>query len=305
MGLAALCLVLVLRKIDWPSLELALSRLRAAPLLIALGLAVLHGFILAWKWRVILQYLEPRIAFMDCFWSLRLGFFFNGILPVKMGEAVRVWFIHQRSSIHMSAAVGSSIGDRLIEFLSLMLLFFLALSTLSISEDWIPFEILLLIPLAVIGIFFILRHLPQRHSVSWISLIFENLHRMRSGFSAVSQPRVFLPSFLIAGLGWSVQVILLLVLSRALQLSLSWAELSVMMVGISLASALPSAPSNMGTFEFAAVFVLTKFFHISHEEAFALALIYHFVQLLPTWVIGGIGYFRFHKELQPQGSRPN
>ena len=73
--------------------------------------------------------------------------------------------------------------------------------------------------------------------------------------------------------------------SIALQLSIGQAALIAS--GVALAAAVPAGPSNLGTFEFAAVAV-GQAIGIPREQSFALALIVHVAILVTTSVGGGI-----------------
>jgi uncharacterized membrane protein YbhN (UPF0104 family) len=61
--------------------------------------------------------------------------------------------------------------------------------------------------------------------------------------------------------------------------------------GIALASAIPAGPSNLGTFEFAAV-AIGEAIGIPREQALALGLISHVTILVVTSVGGGISLVR-------------
>lgn len=296
--IASLCLIWVIQKMDWQSFLLAMARVELSVIFLCLFLAMLHGVVLAWKWQWALRPSEPGVKFWDCFWSLRLGFFFNGILPAKLGEAIRVWFIHRRVKIPVSTIVGCNIADRFLDFMSMGLIFFIALSNLSIAQDWIPFESLVAIPILVLFVFWGIQALPASHDRPRLNLLLQILKRIRAGFSSATDWRVMARVLLIASIGWGIHLVILSVLGEAMSLHLDWAQWVVMMVGITLASALPSAPSNVGTFEFAGVFVLTHFFKLQHEESFVVVLLYHFIQLIPTWILGLIGYFIYQNDLR-------
>lgn len=293
------CLGLAIRSVDLAELLGTFKKLEFIYLFAALIFAFSHAFVMAAKWQLFLRPLEPQ-KFWNCFWSVRLGFFFNAVLPAKLGEGIRIWFLQRNGGLKFSEGIGALVADRLIDFIALMAVFYFAMNFIMMDSAWFPKEILLLVFLGIGGVIWALNFLPVTKGPLWIQRFMQFLQRVRRGFESLKQPRTLIPAFLFSVLGWMIHLGILVVLAKGLNLDLGWPELAVVIAAVTLASSIPSAPSSLGTFEFAAVFVLTKFFKVPAEESLALALMYHFVQLLITWGVGFIGYVRYHSTLMPE-----
>ncbi len=300
--IGAVCLGLAVRSVDPHELLKTFSRLDPLYTILALALTLAHAFVQAIKWQLFISPLG-RHKFSHCFWSVRLGFFFNAVLPAKLGEGIRIWFMHKNGGLSFSQGIGALVADRFIDFAALVLVFYFSLNFIVVDFAWFPKESAGLLLLAFLVLILILNFLPGNKGPKWLQKIIRILHQVRHGLKSLKSPRILFSTLLVSILGWIIQISVMVVLSKGLGLTLEWPELTLVIAAVTLATALPSAPSSFGTFELAAVFVLTKFFQIGNEEALALALLYHFVQLIITWGVGFIGYVRYHETLVPQIKR--
>jgi hypothetical protein len=66
-----------------------------------------------------------------------------------------------------------------------------------------------------------------------------------------------------------------------LQISFSIFDAITLLIILSLAIAIPSAPAGIGLFEASIIFYLTKKFPIDNEIALATAIVFHLVIILP------------------------
>ncbi len=300
LGLA--CLYWVLKDVNRAALAESFARVEVGSLALVFLIVVIHGLNMALKWKIILGALKPQ-KFWHCYWSLRLGFFFNAVLPAKLGEAIRVWFVHRKGHISFSAGVGATVADRMMEFFGLVILFYAALLGVGTISEQLPTNWIWLFVVGGFSPLLLMGWLPKQSSSGILNRVFQFLHRARDGMRTISRPKIFLKVLAIVMFGWLMHIAMILILSHSIGISLKPADAIIVMFAVSMAGAIPSAPSNLGTFEFAAVFVLTKIFGASPEDALVLGLLYHFVQLIPTWLIGASGYIYYHSELLPELKR--
>lgn len=292
-------LYLSFRGVDAEAVLRGFAKLKPQFLLFAFAAAIFHQFVFAFKWKRILDPIK-RISLRHAFWSLRIGYFFNAIFPAKIGEAVRVWFIHRLESILMPTVVGATVADRFMDFLGLVILAYAALWAVGLKSDLLPTEYLLILLVLAILALFLLRFVPSSSNKKYLSLVISFLHEAKRGLRVISQPRHFLSVSFWVLVGWGLHACMVLFLVQGLDRALSPAECFLVVTAVAVAAAIPSGPSNLGPFEYAAVFVLTKVFGWSPEEALVLALLYHFIQLIPTWTIGLVGYVIYQKDLVPE-----
>lgn len=126
-------LYLILRKLSIHNLASVLKRASFAFLIPAI-LVYLSGFYLrALKWRVILKNLkETRPASLLKY--LWIGCSGNALLPARMGEILRAWIAGREESLSSISLFSTILIERFLEVMSLMILFFLSVTWLSLKS---------------------------------------------------------------------------------------------------------------------------------------------------------------------------
>jgi uncharacterized membrane protein YbhN (UPF0104 family) len=114
-----------------------------APVIAALGLAVLGIVVRAMRWRVLLEALDLQISLGRLTYIYFVGAFFNTFLPTGFGgDVVRV--LELAHDTQATVAVGTVVVDRLT---GLLMLFVLALVALPFTFSLLPIETWLAIAL--------------------------------------------------------------------------------------------------------------------------------------------------------------
>jgi uncharacterized protein (TIRG00374 family) len=126
--LALLLLALFFRGIDWNALGQALAAARPLPLLGLVLVTVLVYSARAWRWGDLLAPLG-RVGFADLFSATMVGFA-SGLLVPRAGEILRPWLISRRHAISTSAGFATIILERLVDLITVLLLFALYLFVL-------------------------------------------------------------------------------------------------------------------------------------------------------------------------------
>jgi uncharacterized protein (TIRG00374 family) len=128
MVLAAALLVLFFRGIDWRALGQALGGARTLPLsgLVLVTLAVYA--MRAWRWGDLLAPLG-RVGYADLFSATMVGFA-SGLLVPRAGELLRPWLVSRRHPIPTSAGFATIIIERLVDLITVLVLFALYLFVL-------------------------------------------------------------------------------------------------------------------------------------------------------------------------------
>jgi uncharacterized protein (TIRG00374 family) len=128
-GLLALALLaLFFRGIDWSSLVRALASARVLPLLGLVLVTVLVYAARAWRWGDLLAPLG-RVGFADLFSATMVGFA-SGLLVPRAGELLRPWLVSRRHPIPTSAGFATIILERLVDLVTVLVLFALYLFVL-------------------------------------------------------------------------------------------------------------------------------------------------------------------------------
>ena len=111
---------------------------------------------------------------------------------------------------------------------------------------------------------------------------------------------------------WALVGVTAWTVAIAVDLDISLVTATLVIMGtIFFATAVPSAPSAIGTFEFAVVYVL-EFFGVEREAGFGAAVLTHAVFFLPPTLIAvfflpreGVGSMRRLMGLIGRGGRPD
>ena len=91
---------------------------------------------------------------------------------------------------------------------------------------------------------------------------------------------------------WSIYYLITWIVSVSLGVGLDWISVGVTLIFTSLAIALPAAPSAVGTYHAAAIYVLTELFLLDRSIAQSFAVVLHAVGLFPLISIGGLFFIK-------------
>lgn len=126
--LAAALLALFFRGIDWHALGQALGAARPLPLLGLVLVTVAVYSVRAWRWGDLLAPLG-RVGYPDLFSATMVGFA-SGLLVPRAGELLRPWLVSRRHPIPTSAGFATIILERLVDLITVLVLFALYLFVL-------------------------------------------------------------------------------------------------------------------------------------------------------------------------------
>ncbi len=125
---AALLLALFFRGMDWQALGHALANAHWLPLAGVVFLTVVLYGVRAWRWGGLLAPLG-RVRYADLFSATMVGFA-SGLLIPRAQELLRPWLVSRRYPIPTSAGFATIILERLIDLVTVLVLFALYLFVL-------------------------------------------------------------------------------------------------------------------------------------------------------------------------------
>lgn len=288
---SAICLFIAFGKLDWSSFSRELLHIDWKYLLFGLCLTLLHNFVMAGRWYLILRKLG-KLSFWNSYWSLRISYFFNSSLPARLGEPFRIFYLKKFTKISAGRAIGAMGADRLLDFLTLVALLYLSALVLGIRGTLPTTKTIIMSVLLSIVVLFVLARLPSSHSWKWLDWLLKFRVRVFEGIAPLRNWKVLLPTIPLSFLGWLINAVMIVGFSYGVDEPISIFKAFVVITGVVLVVAIPSSPGNFGTFELAAITVL-KYFGVPYERAAAIAILFHMIQLIPTLLIGAYGY-HFH-----------
>lgn len=133
-GLLALVLLhLFFRGMDWAALGTALGNAHSGYLAGVVGVTALVYVARAWRWGSLLAPLG-RVGFADLFSATMVGFA-SGLLVPRAGEILRPYLVSRRYPIRTSAGFATIVLERVVDLITVLVLFGLYLFVLPVPAE--------------------------------------------------------------------------------------------------------------------------------------------------------------------------
>lgn len=265
-----------------------------------LALSYIALWLRSLRWRVLLGY---RIAPAHSFHILNVGYFLNGVLPLRVGELMRAALTARLDPpVPVVTALSTIVVERLLDTLAVFALVGLVLVMLPAGLE-IGYLGLALGVGAVIGVI-VLAAVAVRPA--WAYRVFDGAARrvallrrpafrrwLDSALAGVQPLASARAMALVVGgtaAGWAVSVMTGYVLLYAIFDAPTWTASMAMVALASFVIAVPAVPGNLGPFEAAVVFGLASAGLVSEPTdapAVAFALLLHVVNLF-TYISAGL-----------------
>ncbi len=226
---------------------------------------------------------QGKARVRHAFASVVLGLGLNNILPAKLGELAKVFYLRRKIGISMGTGLGIVFWERFFDLNAVLLIG--AATAFLMQKDLILLPLLLgvggiWIFLLVYGVWppvitFLVHLIPSERLRL---LATDTLNNLRDGF----HPRFFLVLGGFTFLAWlAYSSFVFLFLWLVAKFSLTFLQALSVFVVSTLGMSLPSTPGSLGVYE-AAIVLSLGWFGIGKEQALAAALTLHMIQYLPT-----------------------
>ena len=316
LGLAAsaLFIALLLWRIDFKDTAAAFRDANYLLLVPAIGLYFVALYFRTLRWGVILRPLKT-IGFGRLFPVMAVGYMANNLLPVRLGELVRSYYLGQREGVSKSATLATIVIERVLD--GTVLLMFLAAISLALplsglvqdiaQDTGVPLILMVAVatlpfilamgflllaaykPLALLSLLqFLMRPLPQRIAgkITELGALFF------SGLAVLRDPRRFILLMLLTVPVWLGEAAMYYVVAVSFgltghlggSLTMAWVVLSATATS-NLATSLPSSQGGIGPFELFAAATLVVL-GAPREIATAYAVVLHVALLAPVTLLG-------------------
>jgi hypothetical protein len=266
--------VLCFTLFDWHNVKGKLIELFSHPITLIM-MSLLYGlaFLLragAWK-----LYVNKKVPFSIYLYALFYSLFINHVMPLKVGDAVRIGFLAKEKQVHWDEAVHSVLVMRLLDYL--VLGFFAGAGSLwlGINTSWnVMFWILFaggffIIVLYVLGI---------RRNKGFFEKHFQILKEAFSG------KKGWVISLSVA-VSWVAESFVVIGVTQALLIKLVFFE-GLWVNSITIAGQLfHFTPGGVGTYESVMAFSLVMA-GVSWEDAYTTALLTHGFKFVFSYAVG-------------------
>jgi len=293
-AISLVAIVLVLRGVD---LQETADILRSAD---SRWIAVGFAFVIAdlgmrgLRWQRLVRPIQA-VRYLHMLGYLLVGYLMNNILPARLGELVRSHYLGDREGISRTSALGTVVVERVVDLVVCVAIASVSLLVLNVRG---VVSSAVLVGAAVAGLFVVVlvigmvaHRLPGADRLRSLLERWPRVRdlgrRLQDGFAVAGRPRTLVEAFACSAVSWSCAILAMAAVGQSIALQLSIGQAALIASGVALAAAVPAGPSNLGTFEFAAVAV-GQAIGIPREQSFALALIVHVAILVTTSVGGGI-----------------
>jgi glycosyltransferase 2 family protein len=229
-----------------------------------------------------------------------IGYLANNLLPARLGEVVRSHYLGDREGISRSATLGTVVVERVVDTVVLVGIGAAAILVLHVRGVvasavlvGVALSGLLVVALAVAlaahrlpgaarAAGYVLDRWPRVHGVAT---------RLRGGLRVAAVPRTVFLATILSVAAWSFTVLMVLAAGQALGIQLTVGEGALLAAGTNLATAVPSGPGYLGTFEYAGQTIAVAF-GLAAADGLALALMIHFLALVISSLGGGVALAR-------------
>ncbi|HXI81902.1 MAG TPA: lysylphosphatidylglycerol synthase transmembrane domain-containing protein [Verrucomicrobiae bacterium] len=304
-AISIVALFLVLRGVDVGRTADVLGR--ANPGWIVLGAVFLSMDLTlrALRWQRLLRPIAS-VRYRSMLGYLLVGYLANNVLPARLGELVRSHYLGDREGISRASALGTVVVERIVDLVAVVGIASVSLLVLSVRG---VVASAVLVGAAVAGLFLlalalgiVAHRLPgadrARAAVERWPQVRELASRLQGGLAVAGRPRTLAEALGVSAVAWTVAILAWAAVGQSIGVELSMAQAALLASGVALASAVPAGPSNLGTFELAAV-QIGKAIGVPADSAFALGLIVHAAILVTTSVGGGVAVARLGWERPP------
>jgi len=237
-------------------------------------------FLRSIRWRFLFV---EEININDLYKSQLVGYMGNNILPLRLGELLKAYYLEKKSKISKYEVLGTVVLERVLDLVGLILLFFILINFSLfdlVDSSYIKiFYFILFFTLILILVSLKLSEKKDYKSKNKFPLILNDIIR---GFSSIDRLN-FLLSILSSILIWISYAVVVFLVQESMYLDLNFIQCILILFLSSIALMVPSMPGNIGTFEGAVVYTLLLF---GIEDNFGFAFILHAVSFIPYTLLG-------------------
>lgn len=289
--LAAVLMYYLLSKAGLDTIAASLVVLNYRWILLAVALYTFDMFVRAFRWKVILGGNDIRINIWDSFLAYNLGNSLNIVIPAKIGDVARSYYLKKKHGLAYSRTLPSTFLDRVFDVLGVyVVLFFcgLYIMTRTKLQPWLYYTFAAGMAALVVTLVLLELLLQRKEIIGRIgskklkSLLYSLLEAFRGSFRDRGKFTLLL---LCSVAIWLCEGIFsyLVFVSMGQEMDLVVVIFATMIA--TLTKVVPVTPGGIGVFEGTMVLILS-FFGMDTGTGAVLSTINHFIMNLYTIILG-------------------
>lgn len=292
-------LILFLREVD---LGKAWSRIIDLPgwtMLGALGLVLVNVFVMAVRWRFLLEGAGYNVPLRKLFSTVSVGRAANNVVPARGGDLIRIESMREVSHVPAFVAAGTLFAERLLD--GVVLAAWILLGALAIGNGGIP----LLTGIALsagttLGVVLVVvaakrpdaaeafvwratKRLPAR----WHTRVTRSAAHFVEGLGAFRGRSRLVFIFATSTLMWFADVVMFAIVGNAFHLDLELGAYFLLEGIGNLALAVPTTAAGLGSFDYL-TYLTARGIDIEEDKATAYVLTMHALIVLPVTILGAL-----------------
>jgi len=290
-AISIVSLVWALRGYDFSQIQSAILSVKWAWVAIAIVFDLAVYVLQAWRWLTLLRPVE-RLGLWETTHAIFIGLFASNVLPLRPGEIIRCYLLSVWGEIPLSLTLTAAAIERVLDGIFLVLAFWICTWFVSMRQAWLDgVQLLAGIVLALTGIFvYVLFHRQHAHSFLSSRTWGQKFLHVLDQIHMMGNKRTLAGAAGITFLYWLLQALSVWALFLSYDMDLSvWHAWAVMLIK-SIGTAIPSAPGNLGVFQYAVREALSLF-NVEAPVAVELSLLMWVVMTLPLLLAGLIAIF--------------
>ena len=289
---AAVCLAWVFHDIHVGRLWRSFTHLNWWLMGLAVFFDILSYYCQGLRWELLLRPLG-KISSVRTTQAIYAGLFTNEIVPLRVGELVRAYLVSRWLPAAFVSVIPSMAVERLFDGVWLALaigiaaLFVPLPQNLLAAEEILGIIVLMAISLFVYLIFGKRRASSEKKTSGWKPLraITGFIEHLTTEVRSIGTSRFSYVSMLVSVFILVFQIIAFWLVMRACGLQLSFWAGAVVLLIVHIGTAIPNAPSNVGTYQFFTVVGL-QLFGVDKTLATGFSVVVFIVLTIPLWVLG-------------------
>ncbi len=297
-GISALCVWLSMREVDLGRVAESLRHANYFGFTGVMVITILAFWVRAVRWRFLLQ-VDRHVSTDSLFSSTMIGFMANNVLPFRLGEFVRPWALARRESLSKSMLLATILVERVIDMLTLLAIFGVALLVAPIAENTPAGRLVqggarLLLVLSIgLTAFVVVAERNRRFAHAMINLSPRRLRgsaghlldRFLDGFTLFRNVGKLMQVFVLSFVMFLSFAVALWISAWSLDIALPWYAGLVLLVVTAIGIMVPAAPGYVGTLNVACTAGLALY-GVGKTPASAFGWFYFFSQWLPITAVG-------------------
>jgi uncharacterized protein (TIRG00374 family) len=295
--LAAICLAWVFHDVEYRNLFRNLGKTAWSLIVVAIVFDILSYACQGWRWSLLLR-TKRHLTALKATQAIYAGLFVNEIIPMRMGEVLRIYLASKWIPEEFAGVVPSVLVERFFDAVWLALAIGIAILFVPLPRYLVDAEEILAIVVfagTALFVFLVIRKQDGGTEAELRPGLAGRLSSLMSGLArglhTIGRSNLLSASFGVSFLLLFFQVLAFWLVMWGYGLRLSFWHGAAVLLIVHLGTALPGAPSNIGTYQFFTVIGLTQF-GVDKTTATGFSLVVFLILTIPLWVIGVFAFGR-------------